>query len=169
MRSSSRASGTARRIGRAKSGDTRPRYPTPHRRFAPKNRAPQKIYPTGLRPIVSSTHPHTGDFEELRNFGMCGPRLARRDCSRKTELSRRTRGMREGPTKVRRSQRECEEGEQFPNLNGVRIGACAARVTGRRRSELSGLVWKAPGCAVNSVKRRSGPNNREAGRAKRAR
>jgi len=30
-----------------------------------------KIYPTGFTPRLSSLRPHTGDFEELRNFGMC--------------------------------------------------------------------------------------------------
>jgi len=33
-----------------------------------------QINPTELTPRLSCARPHTGDFEELRNFGMCWTR-----------------------------------------------------------------------------------------------
>ena len=57
------------------------RGPIQHRASlrAAKSRAP-KIYPTGLAPLLPFSPPHTGDFEELRNLGMCG--YGRDDCFR---------------------------------------------------------------------------------------
>jgi hypothetical protein len=55
-------------------------YPTKIPRNALTGKARAKIYPTPAQLNDTAWASHTGEFEELRNFGMCRPRSARRDC-----------------------------------------------------------------------------------------